>query len=319
MTDVLLPWDSWFGGDVNQFFRGQYGSCLVKQYDGVTDWSSWTPFDPETGEIAAEFCTNGVFRDGFLDLGYGDKAGIKFTKTWTRAASDPWQGRRDEDPTITKQAEKGVFTALQSNPVIDAIQEGLPLASVQRIGTAGYGYSVPRFPIPNFYTTAFMALRVTKSGLVWMKWRLFTCAEMLTPGETEWSGENGEKALLTFEPDECQVSGTAVVVRQDGPGWRTLGGATTPPGTPVAAASGGGTVTLSFTAPQSQNEPFTYVAFRNGSNTPLTPTTVGGTEDDPILTLSAQTTGAATYTVQATGGNGTSSAQSSASNSVTVT
>lgn len=318
-TDVLLPWDSFFGGNLDQLFRGQYGSCLVKDYDGVTDWSTWTPFEPTTGEIKDTFYENGVFADGWVDLGYGDKTGIKFTQTLTVNSTDPWQSRREDDPTITKQAETGVFTALQSNPVIDALQDNLPLASVPYVGSAGYGYGMPRFPQVRYRSVAFMSLRVTKAGALWMKWRLFPCATMLKPGETEWSAENGEKAVLTFDPYEDQISGSARFILEDGPGWRSLGGATLTPGTPVAAAGGSGVVTLTTTAPLSPNGPFAYVAFRVSAPTvPITPTAIGGTAAAPILTLSAQTTGAATYKVQAIGSNGTSSPQSAASGSVTV-
>lgn len=320
MTDVLMPWDTWFSGDLNQLFRGQYGSCLAMDYTGSVDWSSWTPFDPSTGEIAASFYENGAFADGWVDLGYGDKTGMKFTRTMTVSNSELWQSRRDDDPNITKDAETGTFTAMQSNPYIDALRDNLPLATVPYVGTAGYSYSLTRFPVPIFRTVAFMSLKVTRGGLLWMKWRLFPCCTMLKPGETEWSAENDEKAVLEFTPVEDQVSGTARIVLQDGPGWRALGGATTAPGTPVAAASGGGVVTLTTTEPMSPNGPFTYKAYKTSApSTPITPSSVGGTVEDPILTLSAQTTGSATYTVQATGSNGTTSPQSAASNSVTIT
>lgn len=319
MTDVLLPWDSWFGGDLNQLFRGQYGSCLVKDYDGVTNWAAWTPFDPATGEIKSTFYANGAFADGWTDLGYGDKTGIKFTQTLTTNAVEPWQARREDDPTITKQAETGVFTALQSNPTISALQDNLPLASMPRVGTSGFSYAMPRFPQVVYRTAAFMSLRVTKAGLLWMKWRLYPCCTMLKPADTEWSADNPEKAVLTFDPYEDQVSGSARFVLEDGPGWRALGGATLAPGTPVATAGGTGVVTLTTTEPLSPNGPFTYVAYRASAPTvPITPTAVGGTAAAPILTLGSQATGAATYTVQAVGSNGTSSPQSPASNSVIV-
>lgn len=319
MSDVLLPWDSWFGGNLDQLFRGQFGSCLVKDYDGTTDWSQWTPFEPTTGEIKSTFYQNGVFADGWRDLGYGDKTGIKFTQTLTTNQTELWQTRRDEDPQITKQAETGVFTAAQSNPIIDALQDNLPLASVPYVGASGYSYAMPRFPRVTYRTVAFMSLRVTKAGLLWMKWRLYPCATMLKPGETTWAAETEEKTVLTFDPYEDQVSGSARFVLEDGPGWRALGGATLAPGTPVATAGGTGVVTLTTTAPLSPNGPFTYVAFSSLAPTvPITPTTVGGTAADPILTLSTQTTGAQTYTLQAVGSNGTTSPQSAASNSVTV-
>jgi hypothetical protein len=320
VTDVLMPWDTWFSGDLNQLFRGQYGSCLAMDYTGTVNWADWTPFDPATGEIKTEFYTDGVFSDGWVDLGYGDKTGMKFSRTMTIANSELWQSRRDDDPNITKDAETGTFTAMQSNPYIDALRDNLPLASMPYVGAAGYSYPLTRFPVPIFRTVAFMSLRVTRGGLLWMKWRLFPCATMLKPGETEWSAENDEKAVLEFTPVEDQISGSARFVLQDGPGWRALGGATTAPGTPVAALGGSGVVTLTTTEPMSPNGPFTYVAFKSTAPTvPITPTTVGGTTTAPILTLSAQATGATTYTVQAIGSNMTSSPQSAASNSVTVT
>ncbi|MFE3081775.1 hypothetical protein [Nocardia tengchongensis] len=317
-TDVLLPWDSFFAGNFDQMFRGQFGSCFVKDYDGVTNWSAWNPFDP-TGAIKSTFYQNGQFSDGWVDLGYGDKTGIKFSQSLTVNQVDPWQSRREEDPNITKQSETGVFTALQSNPVIDALQDGMPLAAMPSVGASGYSYAMPRFPQVVYRTVAFMSLRITRAGLPWMKWRLYPCATMLKPSEAEWAAENGEKTVLTFEAHECQVSGSARFVLQDGPGWRALGGVTLAPGTPAATATGSGGVTLGFTAPLSSNGPFTYKAFRTSAPTiPITPAAVGGTAANPILTLSGQATGAATYTVQATGSNGTTSAQSVASASVTV-
>ncbi|MEU6580668.1 hypothetical protein [Nocardia sp. NPDC046763] len=318
-TDQLAPWDSFFGGNLDQMFRGQFGSCLVKDYDGVTNWANWTPFD-QTGEIKSTFYQNGVFSDGWSDLGFGDKTGAKFSQNLTVNQSDPWQSRREEDPNITKQSETGVFTALQSNPTIDALQDGLPLAAMPSVGTAGYGYAMPRFPGVTYRTVAFMGMRLNRAGLLWMKWRLYPCCTMLKPSETEWSAENPEKTVLTFEAHECQISGSARFVLEDGPGWRYLGGPTAAPGTPVATATGSGGVTITVPAPVSANSPFTYKVFRTSApTTPITPTSVGGTALNPILTLSGQATGTATYTVQAIGSNGTTSPQSVASAQITVT
>lgn len=322
MTDVLAPWDTFFAGNYDQFFRANVGSCLVMDYTGTVNWNAWTPFStsPNNGEIATAFYQNGAFRDGWFDLGYGDKTGLKFSETVTAASSSAWQGQRDANTSFSKVATKGVFTAQQITPYIDALRKNLPLASVPALGAAGYQLVTPRYTYPIYRTVAFMSMKLGRLGRPWMKWDLYPMCLMKTPGDKERNNEKDEMAVLTFEPEDDPVSGTAYIELQDGPGWRDLGGTPGVPGTPTAAATGSGGVTLSFTAATGVLAGTTYVAFRSSApSTPVTPASIGGTQANPILTLSGQATGTCTYTVQAVGPNLATSAQSTASNSVTVT
>jgi hypothetical protein len=317
MVDVLAPFESMFSGDLRQIFRGQFQSCVVRDYNAADPLINFTPFGTD-GNISSAFQT-AIANGTWIDLGYGGKTGLTFEPTLTLVTTDASQSRRELVTDISKQANKVKFQAEQSNPVVDALQANLPLASMATLGAAGYAFTAPVYPFPVYRQLLAFSFMVTQAGLLWCKCRVYPSVLMLVPSKLENSVENPEMTELTFEPREDQIAGFAERTIADGPGWRALGGTTGVPGTPVATAGGSGVVVLTFTAPTTRNSPFMYNVFKGGVAVLGTNVTVGGTAANPILTLAAQATGAATYTVQAVGSNLSGSAQTPASNSVTVT
>lgn len=319
---ILDTWESYFGGNVDQIFKGQFGSVLIRDYDPTRPLTNWTPFDTETGEFRDDFydSTTNTFAEGWLDLGYGSESGVVFTPTMAVADTKAWQSRQKLRTDVTEEDEMAEFVSIQSNPIIDAINMNLPLASVGAIGSVGYQATKPKITTLIPRQIAFIGIDMSK-GLFYSQVRVYPFALMAKPGKFSWDSKTESQTPLTFEPRPDQASGFAVRKLCEGPGWRALGGTTATPGTPVATAAGAGVATLSFVAPASPNGPFLYNVFVDASPTPVTGSavTVGGTSAHPILTVGTQTAGAHTYKVQAVGSNLSGSAKTPASNSITVT
>lgn len=308
-------WDSFFGGNSDNIFKGQYGSVLVRDYDPTKSLASYTPFDSATGEFSSTLLTT----DGWTDIGYLDENGLEFNPTLTTADTKAWQSRQKLRTDVTEDSEAAVITAIEQTPIIDALETNLPLASMGTIGQVGYQYTKPKVTVPVVRQVLFVAIDVTAYGLsAWC--RMYPRALMIKPDKKSMQAKTEAQSKLTFESYPDHLAGFAVRTLRDGPGWRARGGTTGTTGTPVAATAGTGTVTLSFTAPTTANGPFTYNVFVDDGVVALdaSKVSVGGTLSNPVLTVTGQAAGAHTYKVQAVGSNLSGSAQSAASNSVTV-
>lgn len=308
-------WDTLFGGSPDNVFKGQFGFALIRDYDPTKPLASWTPFDVLTGDWSNTLTTT----DGFVGMGYFDEGGLEFNPTLSTADTKAWQSRQKLLTDITDDSESAMLTAIERTPVIEALETNLPLAAMGSIGQAGYQYTKPKVTVPISRQIVFGAIYASPQGLsAWA--RIYPRALMVKPDKLQMNAKSEAQSKLTFESYPDAAAGYAVRTLREGPGWRALGGTTATPGTPTATAGSAGVATLAFTAPTSPNGPFTYKVYADASVSPVTSgsVTVGGTSSNPILTVSGQTAGSHTYKVQAIGSNMSASAQSVASNSVTV-
>jgi hypothetical protein len=309
-------WDTVFGGDVGNVFKGQFGFCLGRDYDATKPLTNFTPFDTATGNWSSTLLTT----DGFKGLGYFDENGLEFTPTLTTSDTKAWQARQKLLTDFTADEEAAMFTAIERTPYIEALESNIPFAAMGSPGQAGYQYTKPVVTVPVHRQLIFGSIYVTSAGVsAWA--RIYPDAIMAKPDKLLMQAKTEAQGKLTFDAMLDTLSGYAVRTLREGPGWRARGGTTGTPGTPVATAGGTGVVTLALTAPTSTNSPFTYNVFVDANPTAIITANVavGGTTSAPVLTLSSQTTGAHTYKVQAVGSNLSASAQTPASNSVTVT
>ncbi|WP_063039724.1 fibronectin type III domain-containing protein [Nocardia pseudovaccinii] len=310
-------WDTLFGGDVNNVFKGQFGFALVRDYDPTKSLANFTPFDTLTGDWSATLLTT----DAFNGCGYFDENGLEFNPTLATADTKAWQSRQKLLTDITDDSESAMFTAIERTPIIEALETNLPLAAMSSIGSVGYQYTKPKVTVPIHRQFVFGAIYAGPLGLEgWA--RIYPNALMVKPDKLSMNAKTEAQGKLTCESYPDSVSGFAVRTLREGPGWRAKGGTTGTPGTPTATAGGSaGTASMTFTAPTTPNGPFTYNVFVDASTTPVSSgtVTVSGTTSNPILTVTGLTAGSHTFKVQAVGSNLSGSAKTAASNSVTVT
>ncbi|KZM70757.1 hypothetical protein [Nocardia terpenica] len=318
MADVKMAagttWDTVFGGDVGNVFKGQFGFCLARDYDATKPLTTWTPFASD-GNWSPTLLTT----DGFTGLGYFDENGLEFTPTLTTADVKAWQTRQKLLTDFTEDSEAAMFTAIERTPYIEALESNIPFASMLPMGGIGYQYTKPVVTFPVHRQLVFGSIYMTPQGIsAWA--RIYSDAIMAKPDKLNMNAKTEAQGKLTFDAMLDSVSGFAVRTLRDGPGWRARGGTTATPGTPTATAGAAGIATLAFTAPASKNGPFTYSVFVDATVTPVATgsVAVGGTAASPVLTVSGLTSGAHTFKVQAIGSNGSASNQSAASNSVTT-
>lgn len=308
-------WDTIFGGDVGNVFKGQFGFVLARDYDASKPLTNFTPFASD-----GNWSTTLLTTDGFVGLGYFDENGLEFTPTLTTSDTKAWQARQKLLTDFTEDEEAAMFTAIERTPYIEALESNIPFASMLSAGTVGYQYTKPVVTVPIHRQLVFGSIYMSAQGLsAWA--RIYSDAIMAKPDKLVMQAKTETQGKLTFDAMLDSVSGFAVRTLREGPGWRARGGTTGTPGTPTATAGATGVATLAFTAPTTKNGPFTYNVFADASTTPIitADVAVGGTAANPVLTLSAQASGAHTYKVQAIGSNLSASAQTAASNSVTVT
>ncbi|MGW0052043.1 hypothetical protein [Nocardia nova] len=308
-------WDTIFGGDVGNIFKGQFGFVLGRDYDPTKPLTNFTPFDAD-----GNWSNTLTSTDGFVGLGYFDENGIEFTPTLTTADTKAWQARQKLLTDFTADEEAAMFTAIERTPYIEALESNIPFASMSSMGTIGYQYTKPVVTVPIHRQLIFGSIYMSPQGIsAWA--RIYSDAIMAKPDKLSMQAKTETQGKLTFDAMLDSVSGFAVRTLREGPGWRARGGTTATPVAPVATAGGtAGTASLAFAAPTSKNSPFTYKVFEDASVSPLADSsvTVGGTSAQPTLQLSGLTAGSHTYKVQAIGSNGSASNQSPASNSVTI-
>lgn len=317
MTATATTWDVVFGGNSNNIFKGQFGFVGVRQYDPTKPLNNWTPFITSTGDWSTAIMDPTA--DAFQSIGFQDESALEFSTTYQTSDTKGWQARQKLFTDITSDEEMATLTAIERTPLIEALESNLPISGMGTMGQAGYQYTKPTWTQPQALQIIFGAVFASPLGLsLWA--RLYPLAYMIKPDKLGMNPKTEAQAKLQFDAYLDPICGFPVRTFRDGPGWRATGGTTATPGTPVATAGAAGVVSLAFTAPTSKNAPFIYNVFEDGGNTaiPTNQIAVSGTSTNPILTVSGRTAGAHTYKVQAIGSNLASSAQSAASNSVTV-
>ncbi|QIS06757.1 hypothetical protein F5X71_34600 [Nocardia brasiliensis] len=319
MSGFVL-WDAFFGGNATRITKALYGSFLVRDYgDAATAVAAYSPFDPETGNLSPTLLTT----DGWRDVGLLSEQGVSFAPQFQTVDTMVWQSRQAQRTDVTQDAEECSIQCAEASPVVDALRENLPLQGLPAMGAIGYTVTKPK--VPQMVYRQVLALGVDgSSGHNEYFGVLFPRSLMIKPDKVDWQAKTEILTPLTFGSYPDPYSGFSVRRFREGPAWRASGGTTTAPGTPVAVAVAGAKATLTFAPPTSPNGPFLYRANKivAGVTTPVPPANVTVNSTSPsavVLTVTGLTVGdASTFTVQATGANGSQSVPSTASNSITV-
>lgn len=316
-------WDSIFTGNDTRIRKALYGSFLIRDWNAAaTSVSSYSPFDQTTGNLSTTLLTT----DGWIDPGLISENGVQFNPKYTTNETMVWQSRVAARTDVTQDEEECVVSFMEATPTIDELNYQLPLGTLPALGTSGYAVAKPN--VPQMQYRQVLALGVDGStGNNEYFAVLFPRCLVTKVDKFDFSAKNSIEATLTFSAYPDPYSGFAVKRFREGPAWRLSGGTTSVPGTPTAAAVSGAKATLSFTAPTSTNSPFTYAVTErtpSGSGTgtavPSGNVTVGGTASNPVLTVSGLTASSTyDFSITATGINGSVSAATPFSNSITAT
>lgn len=323
MTATYAYWESLFKGDATRIKKALYGSFLVRDYDGAaTSLTSFTPFDAQTGHLRSDLLSAD---GGWLDVGLLDENGVQFAPKYTTVDVMAWQNRMSQRTDVTLDQEECTVSCIESTPLTDYLNYQMPLDSVPQTGTVGYQLTKSQTPV--IRQRQILALGVDGSGDDAEYFgTLYSRAMMIKPDKYDYQAKTEVQTLMTFDSYPDPFSGFAVRRFREGPAWRASGGTTVWPVSqvaPVATAGTSGKATLAFAQPTSQNGPFTYQVnqISGGTTTVVSGSNVTASTDgsgNVTLALTGLTAGSYTFTVQATGANGSQSVPSLPSNSVTI-
>lgn len=333
MTNGVL-WNTLFKGNEDNIRKVLYGSWLVRDWDfDTTSLTGFSPFGDDGNLISTLFdpVTEENPYGGWHDVGYMDEKGPDFNQQLktkpTKVMQSRWPARYD----YTEETEEISAKLVESNPVVDAIRSNQTLSSLKSVGTIGYASSAPVELDIVWRQCLFIGVD-GRSGLNYYIARVYPKVLFGDFGKSDWNIDDPDslpvKALAV--PDSYSVSPDGVAgsprwVLRDGPGWRAQGGPTlwaSPQTAPVATAETGAKATILLAQPTSPNTPFTYAVTQTTGGTSSAATLVGDpavSGDNVTLTVSGLTASDSyTFTVAATGANGTVSAASEPSNSITA-
>jgi len=156
---AYLVWDQIFSGDNARILKAQFGSVLVRDYNGLaTDMASYSPFDPVTGNLSSTIITT----DGWYDVGYTDENGFALDPKYTVDDIKAWQSRQILRSDLTEDQTDFSFTCLQSTWLTDALEYQIPLA--QALSQGDVGYTIKKSIVPSLQNRQVMAIGVDNSS-----------------------------------------------------------------------------------------------------------------------------------------------------------
>jgi len=296
-------WSAVFPGNAAFVRKALYGSVFVQDWTGTNNWAAYSPFDSASGELVTTLLTT----DGWNDLGYLDDSGVDFTPNYSVADTMAWQTRLKLRTDATEDTESAKFMCQESKPIIDALYNMLPLASVSAMGTTGYAVTKPLTPQIVYRSMLFLGVDGSTNNEAYIA-TLYPKCLMIKPDNQSWNSKTEIQTGLTFQAYPDALSGFAVKRFREGPAWRALG---LPGGVGALGITPGATqlavtwtaATVGSGAPALTNYTVTANKVSDGSAAAGSPFTVAaGTTNKTITSL---TTGQPyTVTVKANNANG---------------
>lgn len=318
-------WESIFQGNSPRILKALYGSFLIRDWNGsLTSLANFTPF-AEDGNLDGTLIGLNGGQQGWFDIGYTDENGVQFNPKYTTVDTMVWQSRMAQRTDVTLDQEEAQVTAVESNPLIDYINWQLPLdANIPGIGDEGYKLLKPLVPQQRYRQICAIGVDGSTGDNEYFA-TVYARALMVKPDKYEYQAKKEVATPFTFDSYPDPSSGFAVARFREGPAWRASGGSTSALLAPVATAVTGAKAELTFAPPSSHNGPFTYSVQESvsaGAYTavPSNDVTVATSSPTQVeLLVTGRTVAAScTYKVIAEGSNGSASAPSPASNSITI-
>lgn len=275
-------WESLFSPDAGEVRVGLFGSVLVQDYlpGSPVLANGYSPFDSSTGQLSSTLLTT----DGWQDLGYLNDAGVVFTPTFTTAKTNAWQTRREIREDATAVDETAMLTALQTNPVVEALYNNIPLGQLSAVGTPGWQIT-PASNLSLIYRSV-LFIAVDGAGDTEQYTAKFYPRALMNKQEKQtWAAKSPVDWGMTFAPYPDPITGFTLTQWHDGPGWRAQVSAPNPVTALSSTSKTTTSVTLGWTAPVADAT--------HGAATSYTVSTTlvsGGTAVGSPVTVSAPTT-----------------------------
>jgi hypothetical protein len=226
-------WDAMFStvADPTRIRKALFGSVLVRDWNGqATSCANYSPFDPVTGNLSATLLTT----DGWNDVGLLSEAGVSLTPKYTTADVLVWQSRQAQRTDPTQDQEEFMIQCSESTPLVDALYYNIPLANLPEIGLEGYTVKKPPYPLVTYRQILAIGVDGNDNSNEYFA-LLFPRCLMTKPDKQDLTGKTEILTSMTFDSYPDPFSGFAAMRFREGPGWRSAGGLTATPGTPVAS------------------------------------------------------------------------------------
>lgn len=270
-------WPSLYTGDGTQIRKWLYGSVLMRDWYPAgsavnTSLANFNPFDPVTQNLIANLTTpiaQGGY--GFYEIGAIEESGVSFNPKFSTDQTKIWQSRRTQRTDITEDDEEIMFTAAQSNPLIDALYNNLPIgtngASPQLVSSLGsLNYAADQELYSDIVYRQMIIIGVDGSinanGQAQYIVEVRPRVSLSKKGKRDFQAKKLDGTELTWFVYPDPASGFVARRFRGGPAWVTAGGpvlfANPNAVTAVATTTPAHSAQVVFNAPVSNNGPFTY-------------------------------------------------------------
>jgi hypothetical protein len=250
----------------NRVRKGGLVALLMRDYGGLS-----TDLSPG-GVFGSPFAQDGFVRSdllitatapnqGWFLVGALSPDGPSVTPNITLDETEILQSNEDILAEITKNSADIGFMAYESKAVTDALENNLPLSSLQDDGTAGYVVGSPSDA--DLIERQIMLIRAHKAdGLREFTARAFPRVTLSKLNKRTWNKKTVDMVDVVYKrllDPYCTLNSVpqADLTWRDGPGWRAAGGVPVLAATPTtAAATTTGKATLSTPDPTGVGDPW---------------------------------------------------------------
>jgi len=251
--------------------KGLVVGLLIRDYNGSTT-SLANPAVGLNGDgVFSPFAADGQLRDdllahlpegglnpepnlGFYYIGLTTEDGITFATDVQTSDTMSGQSRHAVRVDIESENDTIEFSARESTPLIDWLNDDKPLTGLPDLGAIGY------------YSMRKSQNSITERQIIGLMWdgkhvaaKVFPRMSRENVGDTSWSVGTQDTSALTYRALRCPYAKYRVNTLREGDGWRAMGGypnfGLTPP---VATQTGATTATVAHAVPSGVGDPWTY-------------------------------------------------------------
>lgn len=216
--------------NANNIRKWLYGTVLVRDWDpaGSTSLAGFTPF-VAGGNLVTTLMSPSNPGGPWFDFGYLDDNGVEFTPKYTTDEVDVWQTRWPVRIDATKDGEEITVVCAETNPVVDAVFNNLPLSNLasesalQSVGQSGYQVTYSNVPQIIYRQLLIIGVDAALSSAIYVV-EIRPKTSMIKPEKRSFNAKKADMFGMTFGCYPDPVTGYAKSHVYGGPGWLQLGG-----------------------------------------------------------------------------------------------
>lgn len=224
-----VEWSSVYGFNPLGIRKGLIVNVLVRDYAGADTNLKDAATGLNTSGIFTPYAADGLYRDDLLDpafpggqwfdVGSLSDAGVKITPNMSVEGVKIAQARRAQRWDVTDEDDEIQFVCRESNNIVDALRDDLPLATVTDNGAAEY--TVIKAAESALIERQFIAF--AEDGK--QRWAyVFPRAAKKKAGTTSLNRKDSDDLDLTYGALICPFADTPRYLVRDGEGWRANDG-----------------------------------------------------------------------------------------------